>query len=284
MFPEDGGYLPYIKHNSYDLLAEDWESILRLDLPGFDALQHLVTLGALHVMLYQLRIASEYFGEGRRIHFVCESIAPRKTLVRELSAENFQDNNVLSTRAVETYIDRIAKSDAWQQAVQGAANESEAFAACRAILEKEVWWGDEYEGGGNPEALLKELREIALRRHRRHVGNVHRVYGREIGLVSRRGTVKLRYAPTDALLKTLLLANVPKRIELNEFLVCLYQRYGIIFGDREAEDALPQGSFDKKRFRENTQRLEQRLSSLGMLRRLSDACAYVENPHTRQTT
>jgi hypothetical protein len=278
-----GGYLPYAHHPSFDLLAEDWENILQLHLPAFDAFQHLVTLGALHVILYQLSIACELCQVGRKAHFVCESIAPRKTLVRELSAANYQENNVLPARAVESYIDRIAKSEAWLQAVQGAANEADAFARCRAVLEKEVWWGDDYEGSGNPDALLIELREMSLRRHRRHVGNIHRIYGREIGLVSTRGTVKLRYAPTDALLKTLLLANVPKRTELNEFLRGLYQRYGIIFGDREAEDALPQGSFDKKRFRENTQRLEQRLSSLGLLRRLSDACAYVENPHAKQT-
>ena len=282
--PRTAGYLPYAQHPSFDLLAEDWESILRLELPGFDALQHLVTLGALHVMLYQLSIASAVCDGGQKIHFVCESIAPRKTLVRELSASNFQENNVLSARAVETYVASIGKSDAWREAVEGAANEAEAFSRCRTVLEKEVWWGDDYDGTGTPDALLADLRDATLRRHRRHVGNVHRVYGREVGMVSRRGTVKLRYAPTDALIKTLLLANVPARVELGEFLSKLYERYGIIFGDREAEHALPRGSFDKKRFRENTQRLEQRLASLGMLRRLSDACAYVENPHTRATS
>ena len=281
--PRTGGYLPYAHHRNFELLAEDWENILCLDLPGFDAFQHLVTLGALHVLLYQLSIASDLCDNGRKIHFVCESIAPRKTLVRELSAANFQENNVLPARAVEAYIDRIGKSDKWRECVEGAANEAEAFARCRAVLEKEVWWGDEYDSTGSPGALLAELRDVALRRHRRHVGNVHRVYGREVGLVSRRGTVRLRYAPTDALIKTLLLANVPARIELGEFLSKLHERYGIIFGDREAEHALSHGSFDKKRFRENIQRLEQRLSSLGMLRRLSDACAYVENPHTRAT-
>jgi hypothetical protein len=282
--PRTAGYLPYAQHPQFDLLAEDWESILRLELPGFDAFQHLVTLGALHVVLYQLSVASEVCDGGRKIHFVCESIAPRKTLIRELSASNFQENNVLSARAVEAYVAAVGESDAWRAAVEGGANEADSFARCRAVLEKEVWWGEDYDGTGTAEALLGELRDSVLRRHRRHVGNIHRVYGREVGLVSRRGTVKLRYAPTDALIKTLLLANVPRRVELGEFLAKLYERYGIIFGDREAEQALPRGSFDEKRFRENTQRLEHRLSSLGMLRRLSDACAYVENPHTRTTS
>ena len=80
----------------------------------------------------------------RKIHFVCESIAPRKTLIRELSASNFQENNVLTARAVEAYVARIGKSDAWRAAVEGGANEADSFARCRAVLQKEVWWGDDY--------------------------------------------------------------------------------------------------------------------------------------------
>jgi hypothetical protein len=97
--------------------------------------------------------------------------------------------------------------------------------------------------------------------------------------VSKRGTVKLRYAPTDALLKTLLFANVEKRIELHQFLARLHARYGLVFGDKEAEQVLSKDEFDKKAFQGNSRRLEQRLGSLGLLRRLSDGCAYVVNSY-----
>src|SRR2546422_5805962 len=40
--------------------------------------------------------------------------------------------------------------------------------------------------------------------HQQHTAQLHRGYGREIGLVSRRGTTRYRYAPTDQLMKTLL--------------------------------------------------------------------------------
>jgi hypothetical protein len=99
--------------------------------------------------------------------------------------------------------------------------------------------------------------------------------------VSKRGTNKLRYAPSDGLLKTLLFANVEKRVELNEFLQRLYDRYGLVVGDRQAERVLASDEFDKKAFQSNARRLEERLSSLGVLRRLSDGCAYVENPYDR---
>jgi hypothetical protein len=112
------------------------------------------------------------------------------------------------------------------------------------------------------------------------VANVHRNYGRDVGLVSRRGTNRFRYAPTDTLLKALILANVERRMEYKEFLSLLFTRYGFVFGDREAECVLDGDEFDRKAFQANGERLEQRLGSLGMLRRLSDACAYVQNPYS----
>jgi hypothetical protein len=153
------------------------------------------------------------------------------------------------------------------------------------VLQERVWWprkDTDYNGPNDPEKLLEELRTEALRRHRQHVGRVHRSYGGDIGLISRRATNTYRYAPTDGLLKTLILANVEQRMELSEFLALLHNRYGLIFGEREAEDSSQVGRFDKKAFEKNAQRLEQRLGSLGMLRRLSDGCAYVENPYARR--
>ena len=104
----------------------------------------------------------------------------------------------------------------------------------------------------------------------------------KIGLISKRGTLKLRYAPNDDLLKSLLLANVPVRLELHQFLALLWNRYSLVFGDREAEAVLPKDEFDKKAFQANARRLEHRLASLGLLKRLSDGCAYVQNPYARK--
>ena len=87
------------------------------------------------------------------------------------------------------------------------------------------------------------------------------------------------FANTDALLKTLLFTNVEKRIELHQFLARLHARYGLVFGDKEAEQVLSKDEFDKKAFQHNSRRLEQRLGSLGLLRRLSDGCAYVVNSY-----
>jgi len=85
------------------------------------------------------------------------------------------------------------------------------------LLRDQVQWpreNDPYEGPADPEGLLAALRRSALARHRQHVSNVHRSFGGGAGLVSRRGTIRLRYAPTDELLKALILLHGSQRIVL----------------------------------------------------------------------
>jgi hypothetical protein len=271
-------YLPYLRHPVFDRLARDWLAIFRLRLPSFDAYPHLVALGALHLLRYHLWIASTWAQIDGPPSLVCEIVAPRKTLVRELSLRSYGQNDAMSTNAVEQFVERIRRSEAWK-----SAEASSAFVQCKQVLQEAVWWGDTYDGANDPDQLLAELKRSARKGHQQHVGQVHRTYGRQIGLVSRRGTTRFRYAPTDQLIKTLLFTTVERRMEFGEFLARLFEQYGLVIGDREAERVLPPDEFDRKAFRANARRLEQRLGSLGVLRRLSDACAYVENPYGRSS-
>lgn len=273
-------FLPYPKHFCFDELANDWIGVLSLEMPGYDAIPHLVNLAAFHLIQYQLRVSRDILGLNDKFKFVCEVLAPQKTLIREISSELYQQNNLLPQQAVLAYIDAIEKSEEWKSAKQQPG----AFVICKNLLLKQVLWpsseGD-YDGSNNPDDLINALKTAAKTRHRQHVANVHRNYGRDIGLVSKRGTVKLRYAPNDDFLKALIYANVEKRLELNCFLNLLWCRYSLIFGDREAEEVMPKSEFDKKAFQANSRRLEQRLASFGLLKRLSDGCAYVLNPYNR---
>src|SRR5439155_23566796 len=176
---------------------------------GFDVFPHAVNLAGLHFVKYQLTVSRQLVGLATPLRIVCEVVAPRKTLVREISGDLYQENNLLPAQAVEHFISKLEALQEWQRAL----TENGAFEKCRKILSDRVRWGDDYDGPNEPQALMARLRHDAMKRHRQHVANIHRNYGREIGLVSRRGTVKLRYAPTDSLLKTLLFANVEKRAE-----------------------------------------------------------------------
>jgi hypothetical protein len=267
-------YLPYATHSVFDDLGADWLTISRNRLPGFDAYQHYVTLGAFHVLRYYLQIGATWAESSQQPSLVCEILAPEKTLIRDLAQSSFVANDGVSVAAIETFVDRIGRSATWQRSATG----SNGFGHCQSLLSEQLLWGVKYTGKRTPDALLSALRDTALRGHRQHVANIHRSLGRGIGLVSRRGTTRLRYAPADGLLKSLLLANVDHHLELGEFLRRLYHRYGLVIGDREAELALSATEYDKKAFQANGHRLEERLASLGLLRRKSDACAYVVNP------
>ncbi len=271
-------FLPYKSHPAFDLLGEDILHLFELKLPRFDSYSHVTLLSAFHVMLYQL-VVSAQVTSGDRPTIICEIVAPRKTLVRELSINSYQRNSQRSASAVSDFIDSITNSDEWMEAIEA----TDAYSRCKSILNREIAWprdADDYDGAHDPSAMIRHLRQSALTRHRQHAGNVHRSFGRAIGLVSKRGTNKLRYAPNDSLLKALILANVRDRMEFKEFLRRLFDRYGVVLGEPEAKIVMEDSEFDSKAFQSNANRLEQRLSSMGMLRRLSDACAYVLNPYS----
>lgn len=267
-------FLPYDQHPAFELIAQDWHGLLQLEMPGFDVTPYLVTSGAFGLLLYHLHTSAYLLGRDKP-PVICEIVAPRKGLVRELSIESFEANSSLSLEAVEAVLKKVEVDAQWNQ--PGPAQE--VLARRRELLKETYSWKDD-TGTNDPDELWRRFKDEAKSRHQQHFGQVHRAYGRGIGLVSKRGTNRLRYAPTDAFLKCLVFSNVRKRIEFNEFLELLYERYGLVCGEREAGLVLSSQDMDKKPFQANSLRLEHRLGSLGLLKRLSDACAYVENPYS----
>ena len=270
-------YLPYESLDEFTAFAEDWLAVLRCQMPGYDAIPHLVDLLGLHIVSYLLRRAADWAPLGDPVHFVLEVIAPRRTTIRDLAADNYLANNQRPKDAVEAYIrESVERSPRWQSAIAS----TDPFGDGKEALWELVFWSadDEYEGPESADVLLKHLRNAALRRHSQHLANVHGKYMREIGLATRRASRRMRYAPNDQILKTLVVANVAKRMEFQEFLHVLHQRYGMVIGHHQATAYIDRGVCDQKTFEDNAKRLEQRLASLGLLRRLSDACAYIENP------
>lgn len=270
-------YLPYASLPEFATFAQDWLSVLRCRMPGYDGVPHLVDLLGLHVLLYKLRCAQRWIDPSVPVRLVLEVIAPKRTTIRDLASETYLENNHKSREAIDQYIRRMVdEAPEWQQALSS----TDPFGEGARVMRSAVGWPDRdsYEGAPNPQSLRTALGEAAMRRHAGHVGNVHARYAAEVGLASRRGTRRIRYAPNDQLLGTLVLAVVPRRMEFQQFLSILYERYGFVIGHRQAQSYIDAGQSDQKAFEDNARRLELRLVSLGLLRRLSDACAYVENP------
>jgi hypothetical protein len=270
-------YLPYRKHPAFDRLAEDWLSIFALELPGQDAFAHLVPIGALHVVLYQLETAAALAGRSGRPPLVCEMIAPKREFVRQRSIISYQGNDSLTLRALDAAIDRFEQDPDWMTILNDDVSDEERADRAADLIETRFRFREKAGRGATPHDLVATLRREVEEKHEVGAGRVHSNYARQIGLASSRGTNRMRYAPNDALLKTLVVTRVPERIEFKRFLTDLFDHYGLVFGETEARAALDEKEFDIAAFERNRVRLEGRLASMGLLQRLSDGCAYVVN-------
>src|SRR5262249_53487152 len=260
--------------------AEDLIGILDLKIPAYDAIPHIVTMTGFHLILYQLQRAAEVTALEQPITLVCEIVSPKRSVIRDLSADSFQRNNALPQQALESFIRRISATPGWRAALES----DEPGPNAAELLFKTFDWpdlDDADEAQGQPKELLEELVRRAIVRHKQHVGKIHGTWARQIGLSSRRASRRVRYAPTDRLLKTLVVCCVERRLEFKDFLMLLHERYGLVIGDHQARSYIDAGTADQEDFSDNARRLEERLSSLGLLKRLSDSCAYVENPFER---
>jgi hypothetical protein len=269
-------FLPYYAHPAFDRLADDWLAVLNLGLPAQDAFSHLAPLASLHVMLYQLETAA-IWADKTRPSLVCEIIAPRRELVRQRSIASFNENDALARQALAAYAETVLSESGWPSDQTSGLSDDERLEQARELLRQEF----SYSPDGHVdtlEALRSLFEQAAESKLDDNTGQVHLRYGRYVGLVSRRGTNRNRYAPTDEFLKTLVITRVRERAELSKFLADLYTHYGLVLGPEEARIALSPFDFNEGAFGKNRERLEARLGSMGLLKRLSDGCAYVLNP------
>jgi hypothetical protein len=265
-------YLPYASLVDFEKLAQDWVNLADCNMPSYDAVPHLVTITGLHMLLYFLRRSCDVL-DCSQPTFVLEIVSPKKTSVRELATDSYIENDGLSEKAIRHHINQITHSPEWLSCAQ----DGDPVGTAKVILEKQFGWGG--DESSTPEDLLESLTSKTLGRHRQHIRKFHNTWSREIGLASSRASRRTRYAPTDALLKTLVFSSVQTRMEFQEFLQVLYEKYGFIIGDRQAASLIAGGAADQEAFGQNAVRLEERLARLGLLKRLSDACAYVQNPY-----
>ena len=273
------GYLPFAERDEYSALAQTWSLLLNLDIPGAALFDPLMRLSALHMLLYMLRRAGEEFGANTEPKFVLEIAAPKKTTLFELSSENFRASRMAALRAVRAHVENAKNEQGWHDALCARVPAD----AVRSYLADRFSWKPEDAPAGDPDKIFTALRAYAESRHQQHVAKVHNEWTRQIGLlVARRGTGTW-YAPSDSLLKALVIGTVEDgREEYHRFLAKLHDRFRLVVAAPEAEEAFGTLPTDQHAFAQNAQRLEQRLRTLGLLRRLSDDCAYVENPFRRR--
>lgn len=278
--PRPSGYLPEMANVRFDQICEDWLSILANDMPIYDALEHLIAITGLNMLLYFLERAKRVSGDDDPVEIVCEIVSKERTKVRALSGDSYQFNQGLPAKAVRAHVESIRQDTAWVKADLNDLPEAERV---RLMRERFQWppidgGDDEDYASKSPDALVGDLVDLALARHEQHVGKIHSSWSRAIGLSSRRLSRRTRYAPSDRLLKSMVVTIVRDRMQFDEFLAEAKRRYGLVLGDAEAAHLVDAKLVDQGELSENRENLEARLVGLGLVRRLSDSCSFVENP------
>lgn len=278
--PREVGYLPHRLHPRFDRLCEDWLAILARDMPVYDALEHLISSAGLNLLLYFLECSKAEAGDTDPVEIVCEIVSRERSKIRALSGESYQTNQALSLRAVRASIENFLLTPEWEAALASTDPNGQCMFALRGRFQ---WPSTESDEDHNysqmtGEEMARLLTDKALARHEQHFGKIHAAWSRAIGLSSRRLARRTRYAPNDRLLKTLVVAMVDERMQFDDFLHEAKRRYGLVIGDAEGGHLIREGRIDQEALSDNRDNLESRLMSLGLVRRLSDSCSFVENP------
>lgn len=278
--PRSSGYLPEISNERFDQICEDWLAILARDMPIYDALEHLIAISGLNMLLYFLERSKRVAGDDDPVEIVCEIVSRERTKVRALSGDSYQFNQGLPAKAVRAYVESIRQDASWDNAASSEFPEAERVKLMRERFQWPALDGADEEDyiGKNPDVLIGDLVELALARHVQHVGKIHASWSRAIGLSSRRLSRRTRYAPNDRLLKSIVVATVADRMQFDEFLAETKRRYGLVLGDAEGARLIDAKLVDQEELSDNRNNLEARLVGLGLVRRLSDSCSFVENP------
>lgn len=275
-----GTYLPYRSHPSYDRLAHDLINILKLGLPENDVFEVMKYLIAFNLYLYALETSNHWCGTARAAPIVCEIMNTKSDVVRKYSGGCKRENEERSLDAVDIFLDRLIQSN--KELTDLLENEKETeevkLSMLREFLNSELSL-KELPTGKTVGEFRKEVTSKAKAACRNNVIKAQASLGKAAGLCTKLGTNRIRYAPSDALLRALVLANVSDRMEESKLLNILYDRYHIIVTADHASRSLPADVVEASHFQKNHERFAKRLTALGLATRLSDACAYVENPY-----
>lgn len=268
------GYLPLASHPAYDRLAEDWVSLLSLDaLPDDSIPEPLMRLSGLGVLQYIVERGADILGE-KRPPFPIDMLGSDTLNVQKLSKDCFSRHRELSKKAIKKLAKALTEFEEWKQGCQ----KPNVVKALRDLSEKAFDYSPE---ATRPEAMAEEIANEALENHEQHLGRVAGFYADQIGLaVARRGAGRW-YAASDGMLEALVLANIKAPQEFEAFLEKLWRRYGFVIGSEAGQKEFANANYEH--FKSNQRLLEDRLRILGLLKRLSDDCAFVINPFFRQS-
>jgi hypothetical protein len=177
----------------------------------------------------------------------------------------------MTRKAIERVVDDFVASDDWKD----ACKQPNPTKAALELVDARFGFEPKDPASRTLATLPNAIKEAALDNHNDHLGLVLGFYAENIGLAARRGSSRW-YVLSDAMLEAVVLSNVAEPMEYETFLEKLHERYGFVIGTEVVARCYTNVNYQQ--VKANQRHLEERLRMLGLLKRLSDDCAFVVNP------
>ncbi len=312
--PEDGesefhlGWLPHQDCQLYREIASDLETLLRARLDPLETLDLFAHLICFHLLVYIYHRAQpaeqDLCGGGdcvnrRRPTMLVDCLEGQSPHLRRASSSLYKELEQLQLERARSYVRERVRLWVDEMANYGDFVENLAFTAEKHFnvgsLHKASLTGYEKAAEGlkarfrrgeiGVEEFVRSyssvLEDLLVQRFRKQFLGVHRKLARSIGFVlPARGTSQ-RYVLGDTILKAIVLANVPpkERLEYEFFLQRIYDRYGLVIGQRQARTS---GLYERRPinieyYNANMSALQTKLRNAWLLEEYSDATALVVN-------
>jgi hypothetical protein len=199
--------------------------------------------------------------------------------VRKAAVGSYLDNDGICSMALRKFIDtKVFSDEKLQNALSDSALDDVATSEfLMDHLRRTVSLKTDLEVS-DPNVMKERFYSFANRHYQNGTADGLTSLATGCGLVSKRGTNRYRYAPTDDLLRALVFANVTSPMEESAFLRHIHGRYRMVLGPLEAKEEVRSQQFDETDFKKNRDRLAQHLVGMGLAHRMSDACTYIINP------
>jgi hypothetical protein len=300
------GWIPDPNCALYRRFAEDLDTFLDNNLDSLECLELLAHLIGFHIVSYiyhRAHPASHSEGhssgsclDGCRPVLLVDLLGDQDGgVIRDQSASALRQQDDWQLRQARDLVEQKVREWADQEpdgdqllghleveterffSVGGTRARGNYNLALREVRER-------YGRVGDRETIIRDysaaIFETLSPEFRKNFLGVHRKIGRAIGLVAPRKGPQVRFALGDTLLKTLVMAVLPRDaapIAFGKLLGHLYDRYGIIVGSGEAREA---GLVERLRINEeyytrNRDALLVRMQRAGLLTQYSDATALV---------
>jgi hypothetical protein len=292
----------------YRQIADDLDTFLNNDLDSLECLELLAHLIGFHVIMYiyhRAHPASDPEGHASgscldacRPMLLVDLLGEQDSgIVREQSAALLREQDDLQLRQARDLIEQKVREWAREESNTAELGEYLKIETERFFQIGQKKAKDKYNSlidrvtarydlaGANREMVIRSysnaIFEALSSEFRKNFLGVHRKIGRAIGLIAPRKGVAIRFVLGDTLLKTLVLAMLPRGeggvVPFGDFLERLYQHYGIIVGPGEAHSSGlgARLRINEEYYTRNRDALLGRMQRAGLLTQYSDATALV---------